>query len=122
MSDQFPAAASDWVSRAELDAVRAELEQAKGWTKFWRDKVNNQGNVESDLRAELEQARKERDELRDAEGGGRTSTRDAGTSAQAPLLVEVAQRYQDALERIAGGSVDCSHHHIARDALAGGSD
>ncbi len=94
----------------DVEALQAELES------YHAALFEAQKDAQK-ARAELEQARKERDELRDAEGGGRTSTRDAGTSAQAPLLVEVAQRYRDALERITLDDTDAAQ--IACDALAG---
>ncbi len=66
------------------------------------------------LRAELEQARKERDEWRD-------QAVDFATKAES--LLNLTQRYRDALERIASGKWDFgSVSGFARDALAGGSD
>ncbi len=68
--------------QSELEQARKELVQEKGWTKFWRDKVNDEGNVEAD-----------------------------------------AQRYRDALERIATAGEGIpdwrAMANCARDALAG---
>ncbi len=80
----------------DVEALQAELES------YHAALFEAQKDAQK-ARAELEQARKEL-----------MLAIERAVDAEAE-----AQRYRDALERIAGGSVDCSHHHIARDALAG---
>ncbi len=131
-------ARENWSAR--VDALEAELEQAR---KELQHEVDERYKAETgwtDTRAELEQARKDieifrddcisaEDELEQARKEYRNglvaaaracehveNERDAQTCPHSNCD---AQRYRDALERIADEGLDLTSEKVARDALAG---